>query len=107
MRDYSPADSADHAEECSKAALFRRERQVGIRVVIAVIGALGFVVRLRHLRDLRETLGFPLCGLIEYACVLFSRRLRRSRRGNAASCIISQIKTGCSLFVYGKLCKFA
>ena len=25
---YSPADSADHAEECSKAALFRRERQV-------------------------------------------------------------------------------
>ena len=26
---YSPADSADHAEECSRAALFRRERQVG------------------------------------------------------------------------------
>jgi hypothetical protein len=44
-----------------QAALFRRERQVGIRVVIAVIGALGFVVRLRHLRDLREILGFPLC----------------------------------------------
>ena len=25
---YSPADYADHAEECSKAALYRRERQV-------------------------------------------------------------------------------
>jgi len=46
-----------------QAALFRRERQVGIRVVIAVIGALGFVVRLRHLRDQRETLGFRLCNI--------------------------------------------
>ena len=27
---YSPADSADYAEECSGAALFRRERQVGM-----------------------------------------------------------------------------
>ena len=27
---YSPADYADHAEECSGAALFRRERQFGM-----------------------------------------------------------------------------
>ena len=33
--------------------------------------------------------------LLEYSYVLFSRRLRRSRRGNAASYIISQRKTGC------------
>ena len=39
---YSPADSADYAEEYSKAILFRRERQVGVRVVIAVIVVLSF-----------------------------------------------------------------
>jgi len=32
LRDYSPADSADHAEEYSKAVLFRIERQVGVRL---------------------------------------------------------------------------
>ena len=53
-----------------QAALFRRERQVGM--VKAVVVVLGFVCD--YLRDLRETLGFPLCGLIEYSCVLFSRR---------------------------------
>ena len=37
MRDYSPADSADYAEECSGAALFRRERQFDVvHEVIAV-----------------------------------------------------------------------
>ena len=60
-----------------QAALFRRERQVGM--VKAVVVVLGFVCD--YLRDLRETLGFRLCGLIEYSCVLFSRRLRRLRRG--------------------------
>ena len=35
----SPADSADHAEECSKAALFRRERQLGeVNVVLWFCG---------------------------------------------------------------------
>jgi len=38
LREYSPADYADYAEEYSFAALFRRERQVGVWVV------LGFVV---------------------------------------------------------------
>src|SRR5574344_1580034 len=40
--------------------------------VIVVFVVLGFVCD--YLRDLRETLGFYLCGLIEYSCVLFSRR---------------------------------
>ena len=46
MREYSPADYADHAEECSKAALYRRELHL---VVIVVFGFC-----LRHQRDLRE-----------------------------------------------------
>ena len=44
-----------------------------------------------NLRDLRETLGFLLSAL---TC-LFSRRLRRLRRGIQLSCIITQRKTGC------------
>ena len=74
MRDYSPADSADHADECSKAALFRRERQVGVVCWFFVLGVdvLGFVCV--NLRDQRETFGFLLCGLIEYSYMLFSRR---------------------------------
>ena len=39
---YSPADGADHAEECSGAALYRRERQIGM--VVAVIAVLLFWV---------------------------------------------------------------
>ena len=46
--------------ECSKLHYLADKDRLVI-VVIVVIGALGFVVRLRHLRDLRETLGFPLC----------------------------------------------
>ena len=45
---YSPADSADLAEECSMAVLFRRERQVGDGCeIIAVIVVLLFVFCLR------------------------------------------------------------
>ena len=45
-----------------QAALFRRERQVGSCVIVAVIVALGlgFGVCLRHLRDLREI----YCGFV-------------------------------------------
>ena len=53
---------------------------------------LGFVCV--NQRDLRETFGILPCGLIEYFCVLFSRGLRRSRRGMQQDCIISQRKTG-------------
>ena len=56
---------AENAEECSEAALFRRQRQLVVGVVLGV--------RLRNQRNLRETLGVLLCGLIEYSCVLFSR----------------------------------
>ena len=71
---YSLADSAEGADECSKAALFRRERQVGevCWVFVLRVDVLGFVCV--NLRDQRETFGFLLCGLIEYACVLFSHR---------------------------------
>ena len=56
LREYSPADYADHAEECSKAALYRRERQVvwGCCSYCYFV-VLGFVCV--NLRDLRETLG--------------------------------------------------
>ena len=49
-------------------------------VVSGVIIVLGFVCV--NQRDLREIYwGFVVCRLIESSCVLFSRRLRRSRRG--------------------------
>ena len=36
---YSPADSADPAEECSRAALYRRERQIGeVKAVLRFCG---------------------------------------------------------------------
>ena len=48
MREYSPADYAEDAEECSMAALFRRERQIGDGCeIIAVIVVLLFVFCLR------------------------------------------------------------
>ena len=36
MREYSPADYADHAEGMQQAALFRRERQFVVNVVFGV-----------------------------------------------------------------------
>ena len=90
---YSPADYADCAEECSKLHYLAEKDRLVI-VVIVVIGALGFVVRLRHLRDLRETLGFRLCRLMEYSCVFILPQMALiTQIRNAASCIISQIKT--------------
>ena len=35
--EYSPADSADYAEECSMAALFRRERQIGLFEILGFV----------------------------------------------------------------------
>ncbi len=81
-------------EECSKLHYFAEKDRL---LLSLFCGYCIFVVCLRHLRDLRETLGFRLCGLIEYSCVLFSRRLRRSRRGMQQSCIISQRKDTCNL----------
>ena len=70
-----------------QAALFRRERQVGVSVV------LGFVCDC--LRNLRETSGFRLCGLLEYSYVVILPQIAQITQRNAASCIISQRKTGC------------
>ena len=89
MREYSPADSADHAEECSKAALFRRERQIG--EVNVVLWVLGFVCD--NLRDQRETLGFMCAILIEYSYVNILSQIAQITQMNAVSCIISQRKT--------------
>ena len=68
---YSPADSADYADECSKAALLRRERQLGVVHVVLWLFevcclefvVLGFVCV--NQRDQRETLGFVCAILIE------------------------------------------
>ena len=57
---YSPADSADHAEECSKLHYFA-EKDSFVRLGCFVV--LLFVCV--NLRDLREALGFLLCILIE------------------------------------------
>jgi hypothetical protein len=65
----SSADSADYADkECSKLHYLADKDRLGFVVVIA--GYCGFGVRLRHLRDLRETLGFSLCryNLSTLAC---------------------------------------
>ena len=77
---YSPADGADHAEECSKLHYFAdKDRLFEVKAVFCfVVYCLGVVCD--YLRNQRETLGFLLCGLTEYSCMLFSRRLRRSRR---------------------------
>ena len=44
---YSPADSADHAEECSGAALFRRERQVGEMKLTTITAVLAFLAEIK------------------------------------------------------------
>ena len=49
---YFLADNADHAEECSMAVLFRRERQFGVSVVLGFVSV--------NLRDLREIHGVSL-----------------------------------------------
>ena len=54
-----------------QAALFRRERQIGVSLAWGIVVLL-FICD--YLRDLREILWFLLCGLLEYSCVLFSRR---------------------------------
>ena len=61
---YIPADGADHADECSKAALLRRERQLGVVHVVLWLFevcclefvVLGFVCV--NLRDQRENRPF-------------------------------------------------
>ena len=79
MSVYSPADYADHAERNAASCIIsqRKTGRVGgevhsVIVVIVVLWFCGFVCV--NLRDQREILGFLVCRLIEYSCVLFSRR---------------------------------
>ena len=70
-----------------------------------MFGYCGSVVRLRNLRDLRETLGFLLCILIEYSHVNILPQIAQITQRNAASCIISQRKTVCEVsVVLGFIC---
>ncbi len=69
-----------------KAALFRRERQVGISVV------LGLEFRLR--KSARYFWG-AFCKLLEYSYVNILPQIAQITQTNAASCIISQRKTSC------------
>ncbi|MFW9607270.1 MAG: hypothetical protein ACMV14_02385, partial [Prevotella sp.] len=57
--EYSPADSADDAEECSRLHHIAEKDRLGM--VVAVFVVLGFVCD--HLRNLREILGFHLCNI--------------------------------------------
>ena len=58
--------------ECSRAALFRRERHIVVNVV------LGF--RLRKSARSAGDIGVSLCNRLSMLMCLFSRRWRRSRR---------------------------
>ena len=78
----------------AKLHYFAEKDRLGM--VNADLRSLQFVVLGFVCINQRETLCFRLCGLIEYACMLFSRRWRRSRRRMQQSCIISQRKTDCS-----------
>ena len=49
-----------------------------------MFGYCGSVVRLRNLRDLRETLGFLLCILIEYSHVNILPQMAQITQRNAA-----------------------
>ena len=60
--------------------------------LFVVVGDLGGC-----LCNLRETLGFSLCGLFEYSCVDILPQITQITQTNAASCIISQRKTDWSL----------
>ena len=67
LREYSPADYADHAEECSKAALYRRELHL---VVIVVFG---FYLR-KSARSAGEYWGFFCADWLSTLTWIFSRR---------------------------------
>src|SRR5574344_1924803 len=66
-----------------QAALFRRERQVGV----SVFWSLSVIISERHFGGLYR--------LIEYSCVNILPQITQITQRNAASSIISQRKTGC------------
>ena len=88
---YSPADSADHAEECSKLHYHAEKDRLVMVVVVFVV----FGFRLRNLRDLRETLGFRLSNIDRVRLRVILPQITQITQRNAAGCIISQRKTVC------------
>ncbi len=88
MHVYFPADGADYAEECSKLHYIADKDSL-----FEVKAVLGFVCV--NLRDLRETLGFSLCKLLEYSYVNILPQIAQISQRNTTSCIISQRKTDC------------
>ena len=77
---YSPADSADDAEECSR--LHYHAEKDSLFEVKAVLWLLWFVCV--NQRNLRETLGFLLCILIEYSYVNILPQITQITQRNAA-----------------------
>ena len=61
---YSPADSADHAEECSKLHYFAEKDRL-VRVMLFC----GFVVCLRESAKSAGDIGVSSLQLFEYSCV--------------------------------------
>ena len=76
-----------------QAALFRRERQIGL--VVSFMWFCCFVVRLRKSARSAGDIGFILCGLIEYSHVNILPQIAQMTQRNAAGCIITQRKTVC------------
>ena len=72
-----------------QAALFRRERQIGIRVVLRFC-----CLSAQSARSAGDLL-FSFCKLLEYSCVFILPQITQITQRNTASCIISQRKTGC------------
>ena len=85
MREYSPADYADHAEEYSKLYYFAEKD----RLEIVLFWGLGFCLR----KSARSAGDFGVS--IEYSCVIILPQIAQMTQRNTASCIISQRKTGC------------
>ena len=75
--------------ECSKLHYYAEKYRLGNCSSFVV---LGFVCV--NLRDQRDTLGFHLCGLIEYAYVNILPQIAQiTQRGMQLCCIITQRKT--------------
>ena len=89
----SPADYADPAEGMQQAALSRRERQVGVRVVnvVSSFWVLGFVCVICEISG--RHWGFVCAIYLEYSYVNILPQMAQITQRNAASCIISQRKT--------------
>ena len=82
----SPADHADDAEGMQQAALFRRQKTVTTQW--------RHTVHVYAIKLWENTLVLSLLAPYMWTAYV-SRRSRWLRRGNAASCIITQIKDSC------------